>query len=137
MKLFKPAQVQIAYLGYLPEPERIIILIRLFDLQIVNGESYREQSEKRLVRESETYAPRGEIYDRYGKLLVTSESAYNTAYWRFAWTKPDAYDGITLLIDNNGNLWVALWDGASAIQIDKNTKQIINKIVSESGEKVV
>ena len=33
-----------------------------------------------------------------------------------------------MTLDNNGNLWVALWDGASAIQIDKNTKQIINKI---------
>lgn len=60
----------------------IILLGQLFNLQIVNGESYREQSEKRLTRESETYAPRGEIYDRYGKLLVTSESAYILQLYR-------------------------------------------------------
>jgi len=59
-----------------------ILIGQLFNLQIVNGESYREQSEKRLVRESETYAPRGEIYDRYGKLLVTSESAYILQLYR-------------------------------------------------------
>ena len=51
-------------------------------MQIVNGESYREQSEKRLTRESETYAPRGEIYDRYGKLLVTSEASYILQLYR-------------------------------------------------------
>lgn len=59
-----------------------ILIGQLFNLQIVNGESYREQSEKRLVRESETYAPRGEIYDRYGKLLVTSEAAYILQLYR-------------------------------------------------------
>lgn len=60
----------------------IILVGQLFNLQIVNGESYREQSEKRLTRESETYAPRGEIYDRYGKLLVTSEAAYILQLYR-------------------------------------------------------
>lgn len=54
----------------------LILCGQLYNLQIVNGESYREQSEKRLARETETYAPRGEIYDRYGKLLATSEIAY-------------------------------------------------------------
>lgn len=60
----------------------IILIGQLFNLQIVNGKSYREQSEKRLTRESETYAPRGEIYDRYGKLLVTSEATYILQLYR-------------------------------------------------------
>ena len=55
----------------------IIYIYRLFDLQVVNGASYREQSEQRLVREIKTIAPRGNIYDRYGKLMVTSEIGYN------------------------------------------------------------
>ena len=54
-----------------------IYIYRLFDLQVVNGASYREQSEKRLVREIKTVAPRGNIYDRYGKLMVTSVNSYN------------------------------------------------------------
>lgn len=60
----------------------IILGGQLFNLQIVKGESYREQSEKRLVRDSETYAPRGNIYDRYGKLLVTSETVYVLQIYR-------------------------------------------------------
>lgn len=55
----------------------IIYISRLFNLQVVNGASYREQSEKRLVREIKTTAPRGNIYDRYGKLMVTSTTSYN------------------------------------------------------------
>lgn len=55
----------------------IIYIYRLFDLQVVNGASYREQSEQRLVREIKTVAPRGNIYDRYGKLMVTSDIGYN------------------------------------------------------------
>ena len=59
-----------------------ILLGQLFNLQIVNGESYREQSEKRLVRETDSYAPRGNIYDRYGKLLVSSEAVYVLQLYR-------------------------------------------------------
>jgi len=55
----------------------IIYIYRLFSMQIVNGANYREQSEKRLVREVKTVAPRGNIYDRYGKLMVSSEISYN------------------------------------------------------------
>lgn len=55
----------------------LVFIWKLYDLQIVNGESYREQSEKRLVREVDVEAPRGEIYDRYGKLLVTNEIGYD------------------------------------------------------------
>ena len=55
----------------------IIYISRLFNMQVVNGASYREQSEKRLVREVKTVAPRGNIYDRYGKLMVTSEMSYD------------------------------------------------------------
>ena len=60
----------------------MILLGQLFNLQIVNGESYREQSEKRLVRETDSYAPRGNIYDRYGKLLVSSEAVYILQLYR-------------------------------------------------------
>ena len=43
------------------------IIARLFNLQIVNGVAYREQSASRLMRSVRVTAPRGEILDRYGR----------------------------------------------------------------------
>ena len=44
----------------------IILLIQLFNLQIVHGEEYRETSNSRLTRESVVRAARGTIKDRTG-----------------------------------------------------------------------
>ena len=41
-----------------------ILIIKLFDLQIVNGATYRETSNNRLSRESKIEAARGDIVDR-------------------------------------------------------------------------
>ena len=73
----------------------VIFTVQLFNLQVVNGESYREQSEKRLVREATTYAPRGEIYDCYGKLMATSEMGYSVQLYR---TKIDTNKLNTILL---------------------------------------
>lgn len=85
-----------------------ILLGQLFNLQIVNGESYREQSEKRLVRDSETYAPRGEIYDRYGKLLVTSEAAYILQLYRTKITSEELNNvllRVAEILERNGDTY--------------------------------
>ena len=47
----------------------IILIVQLFNLQIVNGAEYREQSNTRLTRESTLEATRGEILDRSGNIL--------------------------------------------------------------------
>ena len=54
----------------------VICIVRLFDLQIVNGDAYREQAENRLVRACTIKAPRGEIVDRYGVPIVTNSMGY-------------------------------------------------------------
>lgn len=59
-----------------------LFILQLFNLQIVHGEEYREQSEKRLVREAETYAPRGDIFDRYGKVIATSKIGYSVQIYK-------------------------------------------------------
>ena len=51
-------------------------VIRLFDLQVVKGESYRQQAEQRLLRAYPVKAPRGEILDRYGNPFVENEMGY-------------------------------------------------------------
>ncbi len=53
------------------------IAFRLFKLQIVMGDSYREQSENRLVSQEVIEAPRGIIMDRNGKPLVTNKQGFS------------------------------------------------------------
>lgn len=48
----------------------IILLIQIFNLQIVHGEEYLEQSSSRLTRETEVLAARGNISDRNGNALA-------------------------------------------------------------------
>lgn len=50
--------------------------MQLFNLQIVHGEEYREQSNTRLTRESVLRAARGSIKDRTGIELVTNETGF-------------------------------------------------------------
>lgn len=40
-----------------------------------------------------------------------------------SWGKPDG-----MSLDENGDLWIALWDGYGVIHLDKTTGQIIEKI---------
>ena len=54
----------------------IILIVKLFDLQIVHGAEYREQSNTRLTRESILEASRGAILDKTGAELVTSNMQF-------------------------------------------------------------
>lgn len=54
----------------------IVLIVQLFNLQIVHGEEYREQSNTRLTRETTLEAARGKILDRTGSVLVTSETTF-------------------------------------------------------------
>ena len=55
----------------------ILLVVRLFNLQIVNGEMYEATTESNYSREIYTKATRGNIYDRNGKLLAYNELSYS------------------------------------------------------------
>ncbi len=55
----------------------IVLLIQLFNLQIVHGEEYLEKSSSRLTRETTILAARGNILDRNGNILAGTESKYS------------------------------------------------------------
>lgn len=55
----------------------IILLLRLFELQIVKGEEYREQSNTRLTRETVLKAARGNLLDASGNKLVSTRIIHN------------------------------------------------------------
>ncbi|HHY11410.1 MAG TPA: penicillin-binding protein 2 [Firmicutes bacterium] len=59
----------------------VLIVSQLFNLQIIRGEKYRSLSEDNYLRITPIPAPRGEIFDRNGKLLVTSRPAFTVFYW--------------------------------------------------------
>lgn len=54
-----------------------IIVIRLFELQIVKGAGYRADSERRVLREMEMPAPRGDIEDRYGVTIAANRQGFS------------------------------------------------------------
>lgn len=60
----------------------IIILMQLFNLQIVHGEEYRENSNKKLTREAKIEAARGSITDRTGNLLVSTEQGFSLEMYK-------------------------------------------------------
>ncbi len=55
-------------------------VIRLFELQIVQGEKYRQIAENRLVRAYPIKAPRGEILDRYEQPFVKNRMGYTVQF---------------------------------------------------------
>ena len=60
----------------------IILIVQLFNLQIINGNEYREQSNTRLTRESTLEAARGEILDKTGNILVSSEMTFSLEIYK-------------------------------------------------------
>ena len=60
----------------------LVLMIRLIDIQIVNGEEYRKESESKMLRETVIEAPRGEIYDRNGVVLATNKLGYDVVMYK-------------------------------------------------------
>lgn len=56
--------------------------MQLFNLQIVNGEEYRQTSNTRLTRESTLKAARGDLTDRSGNKLVTTKIGYSLEIYK-------------------------------------------------------
>lgn len=54
-----------------------MIVVRLFAMQIIDGEVYLKTASSRLEATVVKKAPRGDILDRYGNILVTNKSGYS------------------------------------------------------------
>ena len=54
----------------------LIFCLRLYSLQIVSGASYQEQAAVNRLREIDTHAPRGVIYDRNGEILARNRPSF-------------------------------------------------------------
>ncbi len=58
------------------------IFVRLFALQIIDGEMYRKSASSRLTTNIVNHAARGDILDRYGNVLVTNKTGYSVVLQR-------------------------------------------------------
>ena len=81
-----------------------ILLLQLFNLQVIKGKEYRETSNTRLTRESTVKAARGDITDSTGNKLVTTKTGFSLELYK---TKIDndvfnnvIYNLVTLLEKN-------------------------------------
>lgn len=57
-----------------------LLIIRLGDIQIVQGKEYRAESQKKTQTIYSWNTPRGKIYDRTGNVLVENEPIYTLTY---------------------------------------------------------
>ena len=87
----------------------IILIIQLFNLQIVQGEKYREESNTKLTRESVLEAARGSIRDRTGNILAGTTMGYRLELYK---TKVDtevlnnAILDMVNVLEKNGDTYV-------------------------------
>ena len=63
---------RIIFIGYLVIVFIVVLILRLYFLQVMSGEIYAEAASQNITRTRSTAAPRGNIYDRNGKILIES-----------------------------------------------------------------
>ena len=66
-----------------------LMVLRLVDLQIVNGASYREKAQRKILRTYDQPASRGEILDCYGRPLVSNTLGFSISFDYYSWEKEE------------------------------------------------
>lgn len=87
----------------------VVILIRLFNLQIINGQEYRESSNTRLSRESTIEAARGSILDRSGNTLVSTDMSFSLEMYKTKVEDEQLNHSILLMtkiLESNGDAYL-------------------------------
>ena len=99
----------------------IIIVWRLFNMQIINGEEYIKQSNNRISATVTQKAPRGEIMDRNGKVIVSNREGYSVMLQKVICTNEELNDKLLKIVnvfekyDNPyiDSLPISIWRGCS------------------------
>jgi len=96
-------------LSFLLSLVAFIFIIQLFNIQIINGSTYREQAENKIIRTESISASRGEIYDRNGVLLATNKLTYNVELYRtkvgIELTNNAIRDLVDILVSNGDKIY--------------------------------
>ncbi|MFT9055995.1 MAG: penicillin-binding transpeptidase domain-containing protein [Ethanoligenens sp.] len=84
-------------------------VFRLMRYQITDGASFRTQSEKTTIQSTEIAAPRGEVLDRYGRVLATNTVGYSVTLQKAAWPSANQNQNILKITDilaQDGETWL-------------------------------
>ncbi len=76
----------------------VLLVVKLFELQIADGAKYKEVSGNKNSVNLLEKAPRGEIYDRFGKPLVVNRECYSVNLMKTAITNDELNNVIYKLI---------------------------------------
>lgn len=85
-------------------------IFQLMQYQVAQGDEYRQKSSKSTVNTMTIIAPRGDILDRYGRVLATSEVGYSVLIQRaFFPSEKEAQDkellALTEILKKAGETW--------------------------------
>ncbi|NLB62980.1 MAG: penicillin-binding protein 2 [Fibrobacter sp.] len=81
----------------------LILIFRLFWLQVVKYEDYFRRSEENRIRKTIVTAERGYIYDKNGQILVRNRPSYNISILPYQVDNRDSvYNRLMRVLDTNG-----------------------------------
>lgn len=86
-----------------------IYIITLFNIQVIDGKTYREQSEKKMLRNETITAARGEITDRNGVILATNKLSFDLQLYKVKVTNDEQnatiFNTIKILESNKDKIY--------------------------------
>ncbi len=77
----------------------VALLVRLFSLTVVEGSEWEKRAESLSIKQIQTSAPRGEILDRYGRLLAGNRPSFTVFVSRGSLESEDVNDQALQLVN--------------------------------------
>lgn len=105
-RLYRQIQRRHLFTGLLITLAAIILINRLYDLQVLEGRAYAEKASNTLVRTLSIPSPRGRILDRDGQVLAESRSGYNLSLLSQEVSKKElneTLDRVCQILQQNGD----------------------------------
>lgn len=87
----------------------IVLLVQLFNLQIVKGKEYRETSNTKLSKEVVVEAARGKILDRTGTILAETQMGFNVQIFKTKASEEEVNNSMIVLaeiLEKNGDKYI-------------------------------
>jgi len=87
----------------------LILCIRLFVLTVFQHETWTTAAENQNTKEITNTAPRGEIRDRYGRIIATNKQVFTVSFNVSGLSTEEINDaayGIVKILESNGDKYV-------------------------------